>query len=95
MCVGEIELHIDQHTKALQKSYCQTVLAERGQLRKDLFDKINAGDEKAMQQVYMDQQQRIRQQAELITDPIDKQITLTQVDSIQEVLNALPDILNA
>lgn len=93
--MGETELHIDQHTKALQKSYCKTVLAEHGQLTKDLFDKINAGDEKAMRQVYTDQQQRIRQQAERITDPIEKQITLTQVDSIQEVLNALPNILNA
>jgi len=62
-------LHIDQHTKALQKSYCKTVLAEHGQLTKDLFDKINAGDEKAMRQVYTDQQQRIRQQAERISRP--------------------------
>ncbi len=48
-----------------------------------------------MRCVYTDQQQRIRRQAETIKNPTDKQITLTQVDSIQEVLNALPKILNA
>ena len=89
------ELHIDQHTKALQKSYCKTVLAEHGQLTKDLFDKINAGDEHAMRQVYTDQQERIRQQAERIADPTEKEITLSQVESIQEVLDALHEILNA
>ena len=89
------ELQIDQHTKALHKSYCKTVLAEHGQLTKDLFDKINAGDEETMRQVYTDQQERIRQQAELIADLTERQITLTQVNSIQEVLDVLPDILNA
>jgi uncharacterized protein (UPF0218 family) len=88
-------LHIDQHTKELQKAYCRTLLAEHGLLTKELFDKINAGDEQTMRRVYTDQQQRIRRQAESIENPTDKKITLTQIDSIQEVLNALPEILNA
>jgi hypothetical protein len=88
-------LHIDQNTKYLQQAYCKTVLAEQGQLTKDLFDKINAGDEETMRRVYVAQQERIRLQAERITNATDKQITLTQIDSIQEVLDALSDILNA
>ncbi len=48
-----------------------------------------------MRRVYADQQERIRRIAETITDPTDKRITLTQVDSIQEVLDALPSILSA
>lgn len=79
----------------MQKAYCRTLLAEHGQLTKELSDKINAGDEETMRRVYSDQQQRIRQQSETIENPTDKQITLTQVDSIQEILNALPNILNA
>lgn len=77
------------------KAYCRTLLAEHGQLTKALFDKINAGDEATMRRVYADQQERIRRIAETITDPTDKRITLTQVDSIQEVLDALPSILSA
>lgn len=88
-------MHIDQNTKYLQQAYCKTVLAEQGQLTKDLFDKINAGDEETMRRVYVAQQERIRLQAERITNATDKQITLTQIDSIQEVLDALSDILNA
>lgn len=88
-------MHIDQYTKELQKAYCRTVLAEHGQLTKELFDMINTGDEATMRRVYTDQQERIRQQAGTITNQIDKQITLTAVDSIQEVLDALNDILNA
>jgi len=88
-------LHIDRNTKYLQQAYCKTVLAEQGQLTKDLFDKINAGDEETMRRVYVAQQERIRLQAERITNATDKQITLTQIDSIQEVLDALSDILNA
>jgi len=88
-------LHIDKHSKELQKAYCRTVLAEHGQLTKEQFDKINAGDEETMRRVYTDQQQRIRRQAEQIENPTDKKITLTQVESIQEVLDALPKILNA
>lgn len=88
-------MHIDPHTKELQKAYCRTLLAEHGQLTKALFDKINAGDEAIMRRIYTDQQQRIRHQAETISDPTDKLITLTQVDSIQEILNALPSILGA
>ena len=41
--------------------------------------------------VYMDQRQGILQQAEKITDPIRKKITLTLVDSIEEVMDALPN----
>ena len=88
-------MHIDKHSKELQKAYCRTVLAEHGQLTKEQFDKINAGDEETMRRVYTDQQQRIRRQAEQIENPTDKKITLTQVESIQEVLDALPKILNA
>jgi hypothetical protein len=91
----DITLHIDQHTKYLQQAYCRTVLAEQGQLTKELFDKINAGDEETMRRVYVAQQERIRQQADRIANPTDRQITLTQVGSIQEVLDALPKILNA
>lgn len=87
-------MHIDQHTKDLQKAYCRTLLAEHGQLTKELLDKINAGDEETMRRVYTEQQQRIRRQAETIENPTDKQITLTQVNSIQEVVDALPNILN-
>lgn len=88
-------MHIDKHSKELQKAYCRTVLAEHGQLTKERFDKINAGDEETMRRVYTDQQQRIRRQAGQIENQTDRQITLTQVDSIQEVLDALPEILNA
>ncbi len=88
-------MHIDQNTKYLQQAYCKTVLAEHGELTKELFDKINAGDEETMRRVYVSQQERIRLQAERITNATDKQITLTQVDSIQEVLNALSKILEA
>ena len=88
-------MHVDQHTKELQKSYCKTVLAGHGLLTKGLLDKINAGDEATMRRIYIDQQERIRQQAEKISNPTDKQVTLTQVDSIQEVLDALTRILNA
>lgn len=88
-------MYVDQYTKELQKRYCITLLAEHGQLTKALFDKINAGDEATMRQIYTDQQKRIRDRAESITDPTDKRITLTQVESIQEVLDALPTILSA
>jgi len=88
-------MHIDQYTKEIQKSYCKTVLAEHGQLTKELYDKINAGDEPTMRQVYIDQQQRIRERAEKIDNTTNKEITLSQVDSIQEVLDALRDILDA
>lgn len=93
--IRKTKLHVDQHTKELQKAYCKTVLAEHGQLTKALFDKINAGDEATVRRVYTDQQQRILRHAETITEPMDKQITLTQIDSIQEVLDALPSILSA
>lgn len=88
-------MYVDKHTKELQKAYCKTVLAEHGQLTKELFDKINAGDEATMRRVYTDQQQRIRERAKTIEDPTNRQITLTQVDSIQEVLDALTTILSA
>lgn len=87
-------MHIDHRTKEIQKSYCKTVLAEHGQLTKELSDKIDSGDEEAMRCVYTEQQKRIRGQAEKIENSIDKKITLTQVDSIQEVLDALSEILN-
>lgn len=88
-------MHIDKHSKELQKAYCRTVLAEQGQLTKELFDKINSGDEEVMRRVYTEQQQRIRQQAKQIKNEIDRKITLTQVDSIQEVLDTLSEILSA
>jgi len=88
-------LHINQHTKELQKAYCKTLLAEHGQLTRELFDKINAGDEETMRRIYADQQQRIRLQAKNIVSDEDRRITLTQVESIQEVLDALPSILSA
>lgn len=95
LCIRRTKLHIDQHTKELQKAYCRTLLTEHSQLTKELFDRINAGDEETMRCVYTDQQQKIRQQAETIENSIEKQITLTQADSIQEVLDALPNILNS
>lgn len=88
-------MHIDSHTKELQKSYCKTVLAEHGELTKELYDKINSGDEPTMRAVYTAQQQRIRDWAEKLENPRDKEITLTQVDSIQEVLDSLSKILSA
>ena len=88
-------MHINQHTKELQKAYCKTLLAEHGQLTRELFDKINAGDEETMRRIYADQQQRIRLQAKNIVSDEDRRITLTQVESIQEVLDALPSILSA
>lgn len=88
-------MHIDRHTKELQKAYCKTLLAEHGLLTTKLFEKINSGDEETMRCVYIDQQERIRQQAGKIQNQADKEITLTQVDSIQEVLDALHEILNS
>lgn len=88
-------MHIDEHTKKMQKIYCRTVLAEHGELTKDLYEKINAGDEVTMRKVYLEQQQRIRDRAAKIQNPADKELTLSQVESIQEVLDSLSDILNA
>jgi len=88
-------LHIDRYTKELIKSYCRTLLAEHGLLTEELFNKINSGDEETMRQVCISQQDRIRDQAQTISDPIIKEITLSQINSIQEVLDALPEILSA
>lgn len=88
-------MHIDSNTKYLQMGYCKAVLAEHGQLTKELFDKINAGDEQTMRSAYIGQQERIRQKATTIENSVNRQITLTQVESIQEVLDALPEILKA
>lgn len=87
-------MHIDQYTKVMQKSYCRTVLAERGELTQELADKINSGDETTMRAVYLDQQQRIRDFADHMKNMEDKAVTLSQVDSIQEVLDVLTEILN-
>lgn len=86
-------MHIDQNTKNIQKSYCLTVLAEHGGLTKELFRKINEGDEDAMREVYVCRQNKIREQAEKLTDPVEKELTLSQIDSIQEVLDSLSAIL--
>jgi vacuolar-type H+-ATPase subunit H len=88
-------MHIDKNTKDMQKGYCKTVLASQGKLTKDLFDKINNGDEAVIRQVFKDQQQRINNEASKISDLANKEVTLTQVDSIQEVLDCLTEILNA
>jgi hypothetical protein len=88
-------MKIDENSKRIQKGYCQTVLAENGRLTKELNDKIEAGDINVMRQVYVDQQERIRQIAAKIDNPTDKEITLSRVNSIQEVLDNLTEILNA
>lgn len=87
-------MHIDQYTKEQQKGYCRTVLATQGKLTKALFDKINAGDEATLLKIYEDQQDAIRKSAESIEDEEDRKVTLTQIDSIQEVLDCLNEILN-
>lgn len=88
-------MHIDQYTKIVQKCYCRTVLAEHGTLTKELLNKINSGDEETMRAVYHAQQERIRQVAERMNSQEDKEVTLSQVDSIQEILDVLTEILNA
>lgn len=88
-------MDINQYTKESQKLYCKTVLAEHGQLTKEIFDKINAGDEGVMRRVYIAQQQRIQQIADQIEDLVEREIVLTQIDSIQEVLDVLPIILKS
>ena len=85
---------IDSYSKVIQKGYCQTVLAEHGRLTKELNDKIDSGDEATMRWVYGLQQERIRFEANKIVDQRNKEITLSRVDSIQEVLDVLNEILN-
>lgn len=88
-------MNIDKYTKESQKLYCKTVLAEHGQLTEEKFRKINAGDEEVMRGVYIAQQQRIKQRADQIKDLSEREIMLTQVGSLQEVLDALTQILKA
>ena len=88
-------IQINEYTKEIQKQYCKTVLAEQGQLTKDLVAKIDAGDEEVMRRVYIAQQQRIKYQANKIIDPEERQLTLSQIDSVQEVLDALREILDS
>lgn len=86
---------VDQRQKEIQKAYCKTVLAEHGELTQELYNKINDGDEAVMRKVYLEQQKRIRDKANELNDQESKKLTLSQVDSIQEVLNSLSDILRA
>jgi len=48
-----------------------------------------------MRRVYIAQQQRIKYQANKIIDPEERQLTLSQIDSVQEVLDALREILDS
>jgi len=88
-------MHINEYTKEIQKQYCKTVLAEHGQLTREVVAKIDAGDEEAMRRVYIAQQQRIKDRADKIIDPEERRLTLSQIDSVQEVLDALREILDS
>jgi hypothetical protein len=88
-------MNIDSNTKDIQKNYCRTILASEGKLTKELFDKINSGDEAAIREVLKYQKQKIIDSANKITDEVNRDLTLTQADSIQEVLDCLDQILNA
>lgn len=88
-------MHVDRYTKELQKAYCKVLLAGQGKLTKEIYDRINAGDEETIRRVYIEQQHNIRRCAESIENATDRQICLTQIESIQEVLDALPSILAA
>lgn len=84
---------VNENTKIVQKIYCKTVLAEQGELTKELFDKIDDGDQEVMIKVYADQQDRIRNVANRIGNIEDQELILSQIDSIQEVLDNLEEIL--
>lgn len=79
----------------MQKGYCKTVLASQGKLTKELFDKINNGDEPTMRRIFEEQKQIIIDSTQNITNKVGRSITLTQADSVQEVLDNLTEMLNA
>ncbi len=88
-------MDIDKNSLINIKGYCRTLLASDGKLTRELFDKINEGDEAIIKKVLADQKQKIIDSANQIENKENKNLTLTQADSVQEVLDAFPEILNA
>lgn len=88
-------MYIDNNSLNNIKGYCRTLLASEGKLTRELFDKINKGDDAVIREVLENQMKKIIDSADQIKNEENKKLTLTQTDSIQEVLDALPEILNA
>ncbi len=88
-------MHIDSNTKYLQKAYCRTLLASEGKLTRSLYDRIEGGDELTIRGILESHKLKIVEIARTIENSEDRIITLTQADSVQEVIDRLPQILNA
>lgn len=88
-------MYVDTNTKEDIKRYCRTLLAGKGQLTQAIYEKIIAGDETTIRKILDDQKKEIINAANQISNQYDKDLTLTQADSVQEVLDQLSEILNA
>lgn len=86
-------MHIDSRTKEEVKGYCRHSWAAQGKLTEKISDKIVAEDEATLRMILEDQKARIISAAKRIEDKRNKQVTLSQADSVQEVLGNLEELL--
>lgn len=88
-------MHVDSNMKYLQKAYCRTLLASEGKLTRTIYDLIEGGDEPTIRGILEGHKKKIVETANTIESLEDRAITLTQADSVQEVIDHLPQILSA
>ncbi|MDP3517871.1 MAG: hypothetical protein Q8S94_11960 [Pseudohongiella sp.] len=84
---------INAQNKEQVKGYCRHSWAAQGKLTKEISDQICAEDDSTLRRILEDQKARIVQAAETIEDIADREITLSQAESIQEVIDNLEKLL--
>lgn len=84
---------IDVRTKEQVKGYCRHSWAAQGKLTKEISDQICAEDEGTLRRILEDQKARIVAAAEEIEDNANKEVTLSQAGSVQEVIDNLEELL--
>ena len=88
-------MFIDNNSQNNLKGYCRTLLASEGKLTRELYDSINNADESVIKSILQEQKQKIIDSSNQITNETNKRLILSQANSVQEVIDALPSILNA